>query len=103
MLWLRTSRKSKELKKNGKLVIKTYLMIGQTVDWTLYVTKWRPLFKPWVSRFVYTYAFKSDVPLVGSNKYAALDVNHEVAAMFALHQLLEYNGEEYDEILAVEG
>lgn len=103
MLWLRTSRKSKELKKKGQLAIKTYAMPHKTVDWALYVTKWRPLLKPWVSRTVYTYAFKSDIPLVGSNKYAALDVNHEVGTRFALHQWLEYNGAEYDEILEVEG
>lgn len=103
MLWLRTSRKSKEFKKNGKLVIKTFSMPDKTVDWALYAIKWRPLLKPWVSRVVYTYAFKSDMPLVGSNKYAVLDINDEAGARFVLYQWLEYNGAEYDEILEVEG
>ena len=98
MRWIKTSRDSEELKDIGTLIVKTSKLEVNRVRWSLYVTKWRQLFKPWVSNHVYTYAFESQRPLIGGMDYIVLDLNADLGASFLLRDWLTNNGVEFDEI-----
>lgn len=101
MRWIKTSRESEELKDAGSILIKKAGHPDIRVCWELYVTKWRKLFKPWVSDHVYTYAFESQRPLIGGVDYIALDLSDDLGASFLLGDWLENNGVEFDEIEGV--